>query len=449
MTKRRIFAFLFTLCLLAGLASPAAAIEEMSVQAGAALLVEANTGEILYQQNAHKEMYPASITKVMTALLICEAIDAGTLREDQVITASESAFSDMVSGGSSAGIKVGEELTVRQLLQCLLVVSANEAANILAEALCGEGNIAQFVEKMNARAAQLGCENTHYVNPHGLHDARHYTTAYDIYLIAAEAMRHDLFMEICTASSIEIPATNKSDVRALSSTNYLIVPWRTYYNPEVRGIKTGSTPEAGHCLVSSAVRGSRTLISVVLNTERVWLEEDGGYWFTYSFAETNRLFDWGFDSFEKTEVLSTDELICEVPVSLSSEASSVVVQPKESIERMMPIDLKPEEIERSVTLKENVEAPVARGDELGELTLLYNGEVIGSTALLAVNDVSASRLLVAKRDALAFLSQTWVKLAALGLVLLIVLILALTLSLRSRRYGRRRRGSSGYRGRRR
>ena len=202
MKKRRFFALFLVLGLLVSLLSvPASAFEEIDVDARAALLVEKETGEILYEKNAHEKNYPASITKLTVALLVFEAIDAGQLSLDQPITARESAFEGLSIYGSTAGIKVGEVLTVEQLLQCMLIVSANEACNILAEAVCGEGNISQFVQRMNERAAALGCENTHYVNTSGLHDPDHYTTAWDIYLITRALMPYEKFMEICNSKS--------------------------------------------------------------------------------------------------------------------------------------------------------------------------------------------------------------------------------------------------------
>lgn len=252
------------------LSVPASAFEEIDVDARAALLVEKETGEILYEKNAHEKNYPASITKLTVALLVFEAIDAGQLSLDQPITAHESAFEGLSIYGSTAGIKVGEVLTVEQLLQCMLIVSANEACNILAEAVCGEGNISQFVQRMNERAAALGCENTHYVNTSGLHDPDHYTTAWDIYLITRALMPYEKFMEICNSKSAEIAETDHNQRHVLHSTNRLISNWRElgYLYRDAQGIKTGSTEEAGHCLVSSAVRGDRQLVSVVLGAER-------------------------------------------------------------------------------------------------------------------------------------------------------------------------------------
>ena len=454
MKKRRFLSLFLLLSLLLSLflTPKAGAFEEFDLDARAGLLVEASTGEVLFEKNAHQENYPASITKLMTALLVFEAIDSGRLSLTDPLTASESALSGLPHDGSTADIKVGETLTVEQLLYCMLVVSANEACNILAEAVCG--SIDAFVARMNARAEELGCENTHYVNTSGLHDPSHYSSAWDIYLITCEAMKHDLLMTMCNSKSYEVPATNMTDKpRTLHSTNYLISNWRAigYLYRDAQGIKTGSTPEAGYCLVSSAVRGSRTLISVVLGAER--REDADGVTRTYSFIETSRLFDYGFDNFVERSIISSDEAICEVPVALSGETNYVVVHPAGDVTRMLPIGLAPEDLERTVTLyHDTVYAPIAAGDELGTLTLSYQGSVYGEVPLLALADVSASWFLVAQHRVMEFFSRTVVRLVALVLLVLIAALVVYRLVFaRRRRYGRSRSGfsHSGYRGRRR
>ena len=182
--------------------------EDPNILAKAALLVDANTGLPIYAKNEHEELYPASLTKIMTALLVFEAIEDGKLSMDQMLTASSSALMGLADDGSTAGIQVGETMSVQNLLYCMLVVSANEACNILAEAV--SGSVSAFVDAMNAKAKELGCENTHFVNPNGLHDPQHYTSAWDLYLITAAAMQYDGFMTICDTAHVVIPATNMS-----------------------------------------------------------------------------------------------------------------------------------------------------------------------------------------------------------------------------------------------
>ena len=454
MKKRRWFSLFLSFALLLPLFSltSADAYEDFTLDAKAGLLIEADTGEILYEKNAHQENFPASLTKVMVALLVFEAIDEGKIALTDSVTATESAFEGLSSDGSTANIVPGETMTVEQLLNCMLIVSANEACNILGETLYG--SVDAFVARMNERAAELGCEHTHFANATGLHNSQHYTTAWDLYLITREALKHDKFMEICNSKSYTVPATNMTDKpRELHSTNFLISNWRArgYVYRDAQGIKTGSTEEAGHCLVSSAVRGDRQLVSVVLGAEKITLA-DGKSTLTKSFSETIRLFDYGFDCFSRREVVSADELVREVPVALSSEANYVVAHPAESITRMLPTELDLSELTRDITLPDSVDAPIAAGDELGEMTVSYNGTVYGTVKLLALSDVSASWLLVARRDVADFFSRTVVRIVLVVLLLLILAFLFLRGNGRGRRYGKRSSGRAapaGYRGRRR
>ena len=323
----------------------------------------------------------------------------------------------------------------------------------MAEHLCGSEQA--FVARMNERATELGCEHTHFANATGLHNSQHYTTAWDLYLITREALKHDKFMEICNSKSYTVPATNMTDKpRELHSTNFLISNWRArgYVYRDAQGIKTGSTPEAGYCLISSALRGSRHMISVVLGAERVTLE-DGVTIQTRSFSETSRMFDWGFDNFVLRDILSSSDLVQEVPVALSSEASYVSTHAAEDIACLLPDNVEPDMLERTVTLtNDTVDAPVSAGDVLGKLTLSYNGKVYAETDLLALNDVSASWFLTAQRRVSDFFAKPLVRILLIVVVLLIVaLVVYVTMFSRRRRYGHRRRGAAhgGYRGRRR
>ena len=223
--RRFIAVFLSALILCGVLTVPAAALEDPAIRAKAALLVEAETGTILYDKNSHDELSIASTTKIMSALLIFEAIDRGELRLDQQVTATATALRGLPEDGSTADIVEGETLTVEQLLYCMLVISANETCNILGETLCG--SVDAFVERMNQRAQELGCKNTHFANTTGLTQSGHYSSAYDLYLITREAMKHEDFMTMVNTKSYEIPPTNKTEEeRVLHSTNALISNWR-------------------------------------------------------------------------------------------------------------------------------------------------------------------------------------------------------------------------------
>ncbi len=453
MKKRRFLSIFLLVLLVTGLfCTPRAfALEDPEILAKAALLVDAETGEVAYAKNEHQELYPASLTKIMTALMVLEAIDEGKLTLETEITAQPSAFEGLSADGSSAGIKAGETMTVKNLLYCMMVVSANEACDILAEAV--SGSVSAFVDAMNRRAGELGCENTNFVNPNGLHDSQHYTSAWDMYLITRAAMEYEIFMTIADTAEAIIPATNVSGERHLYTTNHLLSNWRVigYRNKEAHGIKTGSTDDAGHCLVSSAVRGSQEYVSVILGAERV---EENGVGNIRSFSETTRMFNYGFDNFAyKTIVKASEVLEKEVPVQLS-KVDHVTIHPAKDIEVLFPNDLTPKDLERTLVLQDPVVAPVKEGQKLGSMELSHDGKVYATVDLLAMHDVEVDNLLVFWRDVQLFFAKTSVRIGIVVLIALIAVLLIwrLLLSRRRYRYGRsvgERNYRRNYRGRRR
>ena len=398
--RRFLSVFLLSVLLTALFLVPqAAALDTPVLDAKCALLMDETAGRMLYGHNEKEKAYPASITKVMTALLTLEAVDRGDLSLSQPITASHLAVTSIDEDSSTAGIEAGEVLTVEQLLNCLLIVSANEAANVLAEAV--SGSIADFVALMNQRAGELGCEGTHFANTNGLHDPQHYTTAWDIYLIAREAMKHDQFMTICGSKSYDVPATNMSDVRELHSTNALISNWRTlgYIYDYADGLKTGYTDEAGRCLLASAI-------------------------------------------------------IQEIPVLLSKETTAVLVHTAEDVNILLPNDVTTDMLERKVTVYgDTAFAPIEAGQELGEMTLSYDGHDYATVKLLAADSVSVNRFLQGKYLLSQFFSKPLVKILTVVVILLVLAVVVWVRMLRPKsRYGsrgRRNRGTRNYRGRRR
>ena len=455
MRFRRFFSAFFCAVLLLTLCPLAEAAEDktlpsIDIQAKAALLLDQNTGKIVYAKNEHEELYPASLTKIMTALLVLRAVDEGKLTMDQSITASESAFETLHDDGSSAGIKAGEILTVRQLLQCLLIVSANEAGTILAEAV--SGSVSAFVEEMNAEAQALGCENTHFVNPTGLHDPQPYTSAWDLSLIATEALKYPDFLTICDSIKEIIPATNLSSERVLRTTNYLLDTWRAlgYRYRNAHGIKTGSTSDAGYCLVSSAEKGELRFLSVVMGCERV--VDASGKADVKSFSETKRLFEWGFENFSYQTVQSVNDMLASIPVTLSQETNSVVLHPAEDVVVLLPNALSADDLKRVIRFeRQSVEAPVQAGEVLAEAVLSYGDTEYAAIPLVALNDIDASRSLVLLAQAKAVLAKPIVKIAVILVVglLLALLIWKLTIGRRRYRYGKNVRPSRNYKGRKR
>lgn len=450
--RRILSVFLLSVLLAALFLTPCAyALEEPTLDARNALLVDVTADRVLYGYKEKEKAYPASITKVMTALLVLEAVDRGELSLSQPITASNVAVTSITADSSTAGIVADEVLSVEELLYCLLIVSANESANVLAEAVAG--TIPDFVDKMNQRAQELGCEGTHFVNPNGLHDPNHYTTAWDIYLIAREAMKHELFTTICSSKAHNVPATNKSKARELHSTNALISNWRTlgYIYDYADGLKTGSTPEAGRCLLATAVKDGRRLISVVLGCS---VKNIGGQDRLMNFVDSATLLDWGYNNFSVKTIFTTEDLIQEVPVALSKETNGVLVHAAEDASFLLPNDVTPDMLERKVTVYgDTAYAPIEAGQELGEMTLSYDGYTYATVKLLAADSVSVNRFLQGKYILGQFFSKTIVKIVTIVVILLALFLVVWFKMLRpKKRYSSRRKNGSGfrnYRGRRR
>ena len=452
MKKYRFLSLLLLLStLLSCLPLPAAALEDPDPHCVSAVLVDANHGEVLYEKKAYDKAYPASITKVMTALLVLEAIEEGRLPLNTPVTVSEEAARKDFSNESTANLKPGEVLPVEELLYCLLLPSANDAAKALAEAV--DGDIGLFVERMNRRAGELGCLSTHFLNPHGLHNDDHYTTAYDVSLFMTAALEHDLFRDIIYTPSHTVPATNTSGERFFYNTNGLIsnLYYAGYVYDKCIGGKTGTTDEAGRCLVAAAEDGDTLLISVILGSGVITLEN--GTQKQGQFTESSKLLKWGFQNFERVTITKGSEPVDKVAVTLSRQADEVMVKPQGSIVRTLPKDLDMDRIETEITLfAKEVEAPVEEGQILGSMKLSYEGTVYGTLDLVAVNSVERSELLYKKEQFLAFFRQSGIKIL-LGIVLLVIVcvVLKLTVFRKRRRYyssaGGRSRGN--YRGTRR
>ena len=445
MKKSRFLALFLLLALL--LPTAALALEDPAPAATAALLVDATYDEVLYEQNVHEKRYPASITKVMTALLTLEAVDRGELALNDMITAPEGIHNGLSADGSTQNIKSGEQMSLLDLLYCVLVPSANEACNVLAYAVAG--GVDEFVALMNQRAAELGMTGTHFANTHGLHNDNHYTTAWDIYLMAREAMKNETFREIVSTKEYYVPATNVSEQRHFYNTNGLITALKYsgyIYQPAI-GIKTGSTGEAGLCLVSAAEQDGRTLYCVVLGAELAH-QEDNSYK-RMNFVETTRLFEWGFNNFSCRTILESSDPVAQIEVTLS-DTDHVLVRPEGTLSALLPKDVDVSEFTQTVTLDaESVEAPVTEGQVLGKITLSYDGEEYGSLDLVALNDVERSELLYRIDRAEKFFAQTWVKVAIVALIVLILVLIIAGSMHRKRKRRRTRSYVGGYGGRRR
>ncbi len=442
--------FLSLIMVALSLCPAALALKQPEPMAKAALLMDAQYDQVLYEKNADKRMVPASITKVMTAMLVLEAVDEGTLALDQMITASNTFTSGLSVYGSTQNIKPGEQMSLLDLLYCLLVPSANEAANILGETV--DGSVEAFVRRMNERAKELGCKDTQFVNPHGLHHPDHYSTARDLYLIARKAMENETFRKIVSAKRYEVPATNMSEARELYNTNGLVsaLHYGGYVYDKAIGIKTGTTDEGGYCLLSAARDDEQYLICVVLDAPLIELE--GGKYDRRQFSDSRTLFQWGFDNFSRREIVDTATPIAQVDVTLSG-VDHVLVRPADQLERTLPNDMDLSKVVQTVQLdSETVAAPVEEGQVLGKLHLSFEGEEIGTVDLIAVNAVERSEWLYRLHQVKVFFSHPIVRIISIvvGIVVAGLILRAILTPPSQRRYGSRRyNGRRSYRGRRR
>ncbi len=457
MKKYRILSLLLAGLMALALTCPALALDDPEPLAKAVIIVDGDHREVLYDFHAHERMYPASITKIMTSLVVLDAVDKGELTLDTQVTASAQAV-DLPWNSSTAGIKAGETLSVLDLLYCDLLPSGNEACNILSEAVAGTS--AEFVARMNAKARELGMADTKFSNPHGLHDPEHYTSAYDIYLMAEAAMQNETFRTIVRSPSYTLPATNLQEARTIYSSNGFLTGFYAgsgYIYGKAIGIKTGYTGEAGRCLASAAVDElGRTFYCVVLGTEDAKNEDGSSH--KRSFSESKRLLEWAFDNFHYVTLLDqdTENVMREVSVTLSDEADYVQALPKGEIQATVPSDFDIKQAELKVTLPDSIEAPVTAGDKLGTITLWYNGVEYGTLDMVATDSVERSEFLYVVQQIEYYWGQWWVKaLAAAGAAAVVTLVVFVTVVLPKRKARRRysragggRRPSSNYRGRR-
>lgn len=428
MKKIRLLTLFVIICLLFSAAAPAAfALDAPQLNGQAAIVVDLDSGKIIYELNKDEERSPASLTKIMTVLLTLERLERGDFALSDMVTAGADCRQGMGEDSSSSGILPGVTLSVEDLLYCALLQSANEACNILGSFVAG--SITDFVDLMNQKAAELGCEHTHFANTNGLTADGHYSSAYDLYIITKAAMQYPLFMQIANTPSYQAASPAVNNGYPISNSNALIsagsIYGSNYLYDGASGVKTGYTRAAGYCLVSTAQRGAMSVMAIVLGCDGQLNSDSKEYW---NFIDSRTLYDWTFDNFSYRNILSTTEPITRVNVSLAAGDGVAILRPAEDLTLLMPNEVPTESIVRSVTVYEQkLVAPIAAGTVLGEMRLSADGVIYGTVKLVNSSSIELSRTEYIKTRVRDILTNGWVIAAAcvIGFILLMYIILVL------------------------
>ena len=353
---------------------PVIACARPEITAGAGLVMDMRNGQVLFDKEAEKKMYPASTTKMLTALVVLK-----NCALDETVTVSEKAI---LPGGSAVGLQPGERLSVQDLLYAMMLSSANDGAEALAEHV--GGSVEGFAAMMNKEAGNLGAANSHFVNPHGMPDSEHYTTAKDLAIIARAAMQNATFRKIVGTYHYRIERNPPKPVDGITQVDFvnhnrMIWPSSMFYYQGATGIKTGYTSVAGQCLVVSSRRGEREMLSVVLNSQ--------GY---DVYRDSRALLDYGFSAFIPVELVKSGVRMAEVQVD-GGEADIVAAVTGKSFYYNISATGKADVI-RKVELKKNLHAPVYREDRIGALVFYQDDREIGRVSLQAYSMVEAGPL---------------------------------------------------------
>ena len=424
-----------------------AATDPPAVDARAAVLMDAESGDLLYALQADDPVYAAGLTVMMTALLAAEAVEAGDIDYADMVEATDSVHTDISEDAAIQGIEPGESMSLKNLLYCALIGSGSDACNVIG-AYVGEGSLPHFVERMNTRAKELGCRNTQFGNTHGLPHAGQQTTARDMARIAAAFVKHDELMNIVNTISVEIPETNLSGARHLNNGNYILrSDYTRYYYSYASGIKSSYTDEAGFCLASAVKTDESYVVSIVLGC--ISKESDSGFMDIQSFVQTRELFQWFSQNYGLREIVNPMAPIHEVKVELGEGSDSVVVCADGSLSLFLPNDLViADHYKRNVKIyseqpgAEPLQAPVERGQVLGEMTVTDDaGKVYGPFKLVANTSVTVSRFSVLQHKLKETFSKPFWKYVVWGIIGIIVIyaILVIRYNVIRARYRKMRR----------
>lgn len=419
-----------------------------TVSSEAAVLINLDKDIVVYEKNPTKKMYPASLTKIMTAIVVLDHVQD---LDNTTYEAPLAVFDDLYGKGASAvGYSRGELIVATDLMYSMIMASACESAGILAYNVGGQ-SIANFIDMMNQKAVEIGCTGTNFVNPHGLYDDNQYTNAHDMALIAKYAVdNYPKFVEIATTTEYSLGATNYNAAgwATIHHTNAMTQNGAFYYEP-VRGLKTGTLDESGRNLASMASRDGNNYLLVTMGAP---INNPDGTKCNDQYSDHENIYEWAFNTFSYEKILSSTEEITEIPVKLGDNAEHVLLVPSEDFYTLWPNTLDASSLKTTINTKDYLDAdgavvaPVEKGQVFGTYTLSLSGETLCTVKLVAKDSVSLSQLEYNIMKAKAFVGSFWFKAAAAAAGVLIVLyIVVYVLATRKRKYKIKKVSSKGRR----
>ncbi len=420
---KKLLSFLISVCIVISVVAPFSAFAKDvnddkgmykvsdKVYADAYMLVSLDDESypVIAQKNKDKKKYPASLTKIATAMVVIN-----NTPELQAKTRVSKAAIDALSGTGAqvAGLKTGDVLTIEQLLYLTMVHSACDACQVLAEYVAD--NTMEFVKMMNDWATSIGCTGTHFTNPDGLHDPDHYTTAADMKLMTIEALKNETFTKIATTQLYEY-----NDYTFIH-TNFMLDKYHvTYYYEYAQGIKTGSTTEAGYCVITKASKDGYNYLAIVMDSP---IKKLDGYDTKCSFIDAKTLFNWAFDSLKYSTVIRANDVVSEIPVVNGKDADTIQLVSEKDVTTLVPVGLDPSAVLiKPVECPENLEAPVSQGDYVCDAQLVYGNKVIAKTRLVTGKSVELSTFLKLYTSLRNFFGRK----SVLAVLIILILLVAL------------------------
>lgn len=378
--------------------------KELSANSPSAILVDRHTGMVLYKKNASDRVYPADLTKIMTAVLVLE-----NCKLEETAKASETALSNISTGASPLLVK-GEKLSVRQLLYAMLLASSSDAANVLAEKT--SGSIEKFVSLMNKKAGELGMKDTNFTNPSGEHDERHYTTAEDMAKLSVYAMKIEELCEIVKNSSYSIPATDKySSVRDIKTTNRLLKKANEYYYRYATGLKTGFTAEAKICIAASAEKADVSVIALVFGSER-----DDGY------KDCRSMFEFVFENYIGQNVVEKGDIVAQTVVLNTRRNSKLILKTDADVSVLKLKNDGEIKVSYEDNVPKEISAPIKANQVIGTRKYYLDEKLVCTVNLVADKDYVLDPISFVVNKMIAFVTSPWLFVAIVLVIVVFIII---------------------------